>query len=76
MRASFRKEMSHYAGGLDTWLHLHSPFSGLGWGGGVLLVTVPAQAQHFRSNLLAHAMGGQASRPVAPSSLGGGGWGG
>lgn len=49
--------------------------AGLG-GGGVLLVTVPAQAQHFRSNLLAHAMGGQASRPVAPSSLGGGGWGG
>lgn len=48
-----------------------------GWvGGEILLVTVPAQAQHFRSNLLAHAMGGQASRPVAPSSLGGGGWGG
>lgn len=51
--------------------------AGRGWGGvGILLVTVPAQAQHFRSNLLAHAMGGQASRPVAPSSLGGGGWGG
>lgn len=46
------------------------------WGGGVLLVTVPAQAQHFRSNLLDHARGGQASRPVAPSNLGGGGWGG
>lgn len=75
MRASFHKEMSHYTGGLDTWLHLHSPFSELG-GGEILLVTVPAQAQHFRSNLLAHAMGGQASRPVAPSNLGGGGWGG
>lgn len=73
MRASFHKEMSHYEGGLDTWLHLHSPFLGLG-GGGVLLVTVPAQAQHFRSNLLDHARSGQASRLVAPSNLGGGGW--